>query len=228
MQRGRARERSLASALRPQEHQQDTCRVSLHCTLMISMMIFCTMLVPMAKYSSRGVGSQVPVSRNHPTDRRTDTDLELVGRPTSRSSSFHEVNDVESQLTRIRSMHRPALRESVLRLAPPADLDSHPPLGTCCRIAVRNVEQDRPDLAWIAPASHAHRITVRRSIVAKRPIFHLFRDQEGVPHERQFVSRRCSGRRAPLGSVARRDQCVTEIVWLHERAPSCPTPPSTG
>ena len=59
----------------------------------------------------------------HPTDRRTDADLELVGRPTSRSSSFHEVNDAHSQLTRIRSMHWPALRRiSALDLLLRADL----------------------------------------------------------------------------------------------------------
>ena len=46
----------------------------------------------------------------HPPDRRTGADLELFRRPTSRSSSFHEVYDARSQLTRIRSMHWLALR----------------------------------------------------------------------------------------------------------------------
>src|SRR3974390_2880749 len=46
----------------------------------------------------------------HPPDRRTGADLELFRGPTSRSSSFHEVYDARSQLTRIRSMHWLALR----------------------------------------------------------------------------------------------------------------------
>jgi hypothetical protein len=46
----------------------------------------------------------------HPADRRTDADLELFGRLTSRSSSFNKVNDAYSQLTRVRSPHCPALR----------------------------------------------------------------------------------------------------------------------
>jgi hypothetical protein len=46
-----------------------------------------------------------------PANRRTGADLELFGRSTSGSPSFHEVNDAHSQLTRIRSMHYwPALQ----------------------------------------------------------------------------------------------------------------------
>jgi CheY-like chemotaxis protein len=45
-----------------------------------------------------------------PVNRRTGADLELFGRSTSGSPSFHEVNDAHSQLTRIRSMHWPALQ----------------------------------------------------------------------------------------------------------------------
>jgi hypothetical protein len=46
----------------------------------------------------------------HPPNRGTDADLELFGRFTSGSSSFHETNDTLSQITRIRSMHWSALR----------------------------------------------------------------------------------------------------------------------
>src|SRR5262249_17735133 len=46
----------------------------------------------------------------HPPNRGTDADLELLRRPTSRSSSFDKVNDAQSQLTRIWSMHWLALR----------------------------------------------------------------------------------------------------------------------
>ena len=46
----------------------------------------------------------------HPPNRRTDADVELFGRPTAGSSSFHEVNNAHSHLTRIRSVHWPALR----------------------------------------------------------------------------------------------------------------------
>src|SRR5580704_17864287 len=51
------------------------------------------------------------------------------------------------------------------------------------RIALRNVQQDRSDFAWIAPTSHAHRDYDAAEIVAKRPILHLFRDQEGIWNE---------------------------------------------
>jgi hypothetical protein len=46
----------------------------------------------------------------HPSDRGTDADIELFGRFTSGSSSFHEANDSHSQLTRIWSMHWSTLR----------------------------------------------------------------------------------------------------------------------
>src|SRR5215467_6247098 len=46
----------------------------------------------------------------HPSDRGTDADVELIGRFTSRPSSFHEAYDAHSQLTRIRSTHWPTLR----------------------------------------------------------------------------------------------------------------------
>src|SRR3974390_136466 len=46
----------------------------------------------------------------HPADRRTGADLELFGRLTSRSSCFNKVNYAYSQLTRVRSVHCPALR----------------------------------------------------------------------------------------------------------------------
>src|SRR5580704_14693634 len=61
---------------------------------------------------STGHGFESPVFTKalHPPDRRTDADIKLFGRLTSRSSFFHEVDDARSQLTRIRSMHWPALR----------------------------------------------------------------------------------------------------------------------
>ena len=46
-----------------------------------------------------------------PADRRTRADLELLSRFTSRSSCFNKVNYANSQLTRIRSAHCPALRQ---------------------------------------------------------------------------------------------------------------------
>ncbi len=59
----------------------------------------------------------------HPPDRGTDADIELFGRFTSGSSSFHEANDLHSQLTRIRSMHWSTLRRiNALELAPPIRL----------------------------------------------------------------------------------------------------------
>src|SRR3981189_842916 len=60
----------------------------------------------------RSMASESPVFPKalHPSDRRTDADLKLFGRFPSRSSFFHEVDDTHSQLTRIRSMHWPALR----------------------------------------------------------------------------------------------------------------------
>src|SRR6476661_7014382 len=74
---------------------------------------------------STGHGFESPVFTKalHPPDRRTDADIKLFGRLTSGSSFFHEVDDARSQLTRIRSMHWPALRRiNALRLAPPACL----------------------------------------------------------------------------------------------------------
>src|SRR5260221_8113746 len=68
------------------------------------------------------LGSPVVAKALHPSDRGTDADLELFGRFTSGSSSFHEANDAHSQLTRIRSMHWSTLRrinalDSLLRCA---------------------------------------------------------------------------------------------------------------
>jgi hypothetical protein len=61
---------------------------------------------------STGHGFESPVFTKalHPPDRRTDADIKLFGRLPSGSSFFHEVDDARSQLTRIRSMHWPALR----------------------------------------------------------------------------------------------------------------------
>src|SRR6202011_2422540 len=39
------------------------------------------------------------------------------------------------------------------------------------------------DFAWIAPTSHAHRDNDAAEIVAKRPVFYLFGDQEGIWNE---------------------------------------------
>ncbi len=62
--------------------------------------------------SSAGQGFAGPVIAKalYPPYRRTGADLELFGRSTSRSPSFHEVDDAHSQLTRIRSIHGQALR----------------------------------------------------------------------------------------------------------------------
>jgi hypothetical protein len=60
--------------------------------------------------TGHGFGSPVFTKALHPPDRRTDADIKLFGRLPSRSSFFHEVDDAHSQLTRIRSMHWPALR----------------------------------------------------------------------------------------------------------------------
>src|SRR6516225_522394 len=54
--------------------------------------------------------SPIFVEALQPPNRRTGADLELFRRATSRSSSFHELNNAHSQLTRIRSMHWPTLR----------------------------------------------------------------------------------------------------------------------
>jgi hypothetical protein len=72
----------------------------------------------------RGIGSQVPSSRKCCTYRIAELTLtELFSRPTSRSSSFDEVNDAQSQLTRIRSMHWSALRRiKCVRLPHPVRL----------------------------------------------------------------------------------------------------------
>ena len=37
------------------------------------------------------------------------------------------------------------------------------------RVVVRNLQQDRPDFAWIAAASHTHRDCDAAEVVAKRP-----------------------------------------------------------
>jgi hypothetical protein len=68
------------------------------------------------------LGSPVVAKALHPPDRGTDADVELFGRFTSGSSSFHKANNSHSQLTRIRSMHCPTLRrinalDSLLRPA---------------------------------------------------------------------------------------------------------------
>src|SRR6202049_1010215 len=60
--------------------------------------------------TGHGFGSPVFTKALHPPDRRTDADIKLFGRLPSGSSFFHEVDDARSQLTRIRSMHWPALR----------------------------------------------------------------------------------------------------------------------
>src|SRR5271169_5061877 len=56
------------------------------------------------------LGGPVIAEALHPSNRRTDADVELVSRLTSGRSSFHQPNDSHSQLTRIRSMHWPILR----------------------------------------------------------------------------------------------------------------------
>jgi hypothetical protein len=48
--------------------------------------------------------------RDIPSDRGTDADVVLFSRLTSGRSSLHELDDSDSQLTRIRCAHRPALR----------------------------------------------------------------------------------------------------------------------
>jgi len=63
-----------------------------------------------APSTGHGFGSPVFTKALHPPDRRTDADIKLFGRFPSGSSFFHEVDDARSQLTRIRSMHWPALR----------------------------------------------------------------------------------------------------------------------
>jgi hypothetical protein len=60
--------------------------------------------------TGHGFGSPVFTKALHPPDRRTNADIKLFGRLPARSSFFHEVDDARSQLTRIRSMHWPALR----------------------------------------------------------------------------------------------------------------------
>src|ERR1700726_3041141 len=56
------------------------------------------------------LGSPVVKEALHPPDRGTDADVEFVCRLTPGPSSFHEPNDSHSQLTSIRSTHRPILR----------------------------------------------------------------------------------------------------------------------
>src|SRR5437660_10782756 len=70
--------------------------------------------------TGHGFESAVFTKALHPPDRMTDADLKLFGRLPSGSSFFHEVDHARSQLTRIRSMHWPALR-------PINALDSHLP-----------------------------------------------------------------------------------------------------
>src|SRR3984893_18379390 len=60
--------------------------------------------------TGHGFGSAVFTKALHPPDRRTDADIKLFGRLPSGCSFFHKVDDARSQLTRIRSMHWPALR----------------------------------------------------------------------------------------------------------------------
>lgn len=57
-----------------------------------------------------GFESPIFVMAQHPPNRRTHTDCELFGGLTSRSSSFHEINDAHSQRPGIRSMHRSSLQ----------------------------------------------------------------------------------------------------------------------
>ena len=87
---------------------------------------------------STGHGFESPVFTKalHPPDRRTDADIKLFSRLPSGSSFLHEVDDARSQLTRIRFMHWPALRQiNALELAPPACLRKSQfiAVGTCCR-----------------------------------------------------------------------------------------------
>jgi len=63
-----------------------------------------------ASSAGHGFAGSIIAKPLHPANRRTGADLELFGCATSRSPSFHEVNDAHSQLTRIRSMHWKALR----------------------------------------------------------------------------------------------------------------------
>src|ERR1700730_11408914 len=60
--------------------------------------------------TGHGFGSAVFTKALHPPERRTDADIKLFGRLPSGCSFFHKVDDARSQLTRIRSMHWPALR----------------------------------------------------------------------------------------------------------------------
>lgn len=63
-----------------------------------------------ASSAGHGLVGSIIAKALHPANRGTGADLELFGRFTPRSSSFYEVNDPHSQLTRIRSMHWKALR----------------------------------------------------------------------------------------------------------------------
>src|SRR5437588_3422824 len=67
-------------------------------------------IVPGLEATGHGFESAVFTKALHPPDRRTDADLKLFGRLPLGSSLFHEVDHARSQLTRIRSMHWPALR----------------------------------------------------------------------------------------------------------------------
>src|SRR5205807_10179480 len=63
-----------------------------------------------APSAGHGLGSPVLTKTMHPSDRGTDADVVLFSRFTSGRSSLHELDDSDSQLTRIRCAHRPALR----------------------------------------------------------------------------------------------------------------------
>jgi hypothetical protein len=63
-----------------------------------------------ASAARHGFASPVIAKAVHPANGRTGADLKLFGRSASGPSSFHEGNHAHSQLTRIRSMHGPALR----------------------------------------------------------------------------------------------------------------------
>src|SRR6201998_4920853 len=70
------------------------------------------MLLQWRNTSSTGHWLRTPVVAKAftPPDRGTDTDVELLGRLTSRSSFLDETNDAHSQFSVIRSTHWPSLR----------------------------------------------------------------------------------------------------------------------
>ena len=84
-----------------------------------------------------GMGSEVPFSRKRCTHRIAELTLTSNCSAASRRDppSSTKFDDARSQLTRIRSMHWPALRRiNALRLAPPACLgeSQFTAVGTCC------------------------------------------------------------------------------------------------